>query len=348
MLQRGKPQSSWALLQRLLRSYVYAHKRAFITAMILMSIAALMRGLFAHSLQMIVDGMDQRKGLYYMECVAAFVIGIFIIRGVTTYLHTVIMNKLGQRIVANIQQDMYSHVLDSDLAFFHANASGTLVSRIVNDVAVMRSTVSEVLLNSFRGGLEFISLVSVMFYQDWRLSIIVFIIFPVSAVYVSRMSKRLRRISSNTQAATGDFSALLVQTLQGIRHVKAYGNEAKEKSRVHAVTELIYKLTFKSVQLSAFTGPVMEILSSFAAAFLIVFGYWQVEHQMNTPGDLVAFIGSFILAYEPMKRMGRVNGQMQNGLAAAERVFTLMDVKPTIVDAPAAKSARRYRLYRHD
>ena len=119
------------------------------------------------------------------------------------------------------------------------------------------------------------------------------------------MGKRLRRISTNTQAATADFSALLNQTLQGIRHVKAYGNEAKEELRVRGVTERIYKLTVKSVRLSAFTGPVMEILSSFAAAFLIVFGYWQVEHGTNTPGDLVAFIGAFMLAYDPMKRMAQ-------------------------------------------
>lgn len=337
LLQRGKPQSSWVLMQRLMRTYLYPYRASFIAAMVLMAIAAAMRGLFAHSLQLIVDGMDRRLGLTYMLWVAAFVIGIFIIRGVTTYFHNVIMNKVGQRIVTNIQQDMYDHVLGSDLAFFHANASGTLMSRIINDVSIMRSTVSEVLLNSFRGGLEFISLVCVMFYQDWRLSAVVFVIFPVSGFYVSRIGKRLRKISTNTQVATADFSALLSQTLQGVRHVKAYGNEAKEKTRVRAVTELIYKLTVKSVRIAALSGPVMEVLSSFAAAALIVFGYWQVEHQMNTPGDLVAFIGSFVLAYEPMKRMGKVNGQFQNGLAAAERVFTLLDLKPVIVDQPNAR-----------
>lgn len=307
MLQRGTPQSSWALMRRLMRTYLYTYRKSFITAMVLMTIAASMRGLFAHTLQLIVDGMDKKLGLHYMIGIAVLVIGIFCVRGVTAYVHNVIMNRVGQRIVTNIQQDMYRHILGSDMAFFHANPSGSLVSRIINDVAIMRSSVSETLLNSFRGGLEFVFLVGVMFYQDWRLSIVVFIIFPISAFYVSRMGKRLRKLSTNTQVATADLSALLSQTFQGIRHVKAYGNEAKEESRVVGVTELIYKLTVKSVRLSAFTGPVMEILSSLAAAFLIVFGYWQVDHGMNTPGDLIAFIGSFILAYEPMKRMGKVN-----------------------------------------
>jgi subfamily B ATP-binding cassette protein MsbA len=201
----------------------------------------------------------------------------------------------------------------------------------------MRSTVSESLLNSFRGGLELAFLIVAMFYQDWRLSIIVFIIFPISAIYVARMSKRLRRLSGNTQAATADLSALLNQTLQGIRHVKAYGNEGREYNRVLAATETIYKLAVKNVRISAFTGPVMEVLSSLATAALVIFGYWQYEHGMSTPGDLVAFITAFLFAYDPMKRMARVNAQFQAGLASAERVFTLLDLQPTIVDSPGAR-----------
>jgi subfamily B ATP-binding cassette protein MsbA len=200
---------------------------------------------------------------------------------------------------------MYDHMLGSDLAFFHANSSGALVSRIINDVSIMRSSVSETLLNSFRGGLEFTFLIGVMIYQDWRLSLAVFIIFPISAYYVARIGKRQRKLSTNTQATTADLSSLLNQTLQGIRHVKAYGNEAKEKIRVRGTTESIFKLTVKSVRIAALTGPVMEILSSFAVAVLIIVGYWQVEHGLNTSGDLVAFIASFVLAYDPMKRMGR-------------------------------------------
>ncbi len=336
LLQRGKPKTSWELMQRLLRTYLYPYRRSFVIAMILMAIAAAMRGLFAHTLQLIFDGVDQKLGMPYMIGVAGLIVGLFSVRGITTYTHNVIMNRVGQRIVTNVQQDMYDHMLGSDLAFFHANASGSLTSRVINDVAIMRSSVSETLLNSFRGGLEFVFLAGVMLYQDWRLSAVVFIVFPVSAYYVARIGKKQRKLSTNTQAATADFSSLLNQTLQGIRHVKAYGNELKEKNRVHDVTESIYRLTVKSVRIAALTGPVMEVISSLAVSSVIVFGYWQVENHYNTPGDLVAFIGSFVLAYDPIKRMGKVNAQFQAGLAAAERIFTLLDLKPTIVDQPNA------------
>jgi len=346
LLPRGAPQSSWALLKRLMQGYLYEHKTGFIVAMVLMTIAASMRGIFAHTLQLVFDGLDQKLGLTYMIGLSAFILGIFFVRGVTTYIQTVIMNKVCQRIVTQVQQDMYSHMLRGDLAFFHANASGALVSRVISDVYVLRQAIAECLLNSFRGGFEITFLIGVMFYQDWRLSIIVFVIFPISAFYVARMGKRLRRISTNTQAATADFSALLNQSFQGIRHVKAYGNETKEYSRVLGVTETIYKLAVKSVRVGALTGPVMEILSSTATVCLVVFGYWQVEHGLNTPGDLVAFIAAFLLAYDPMKRMAKVNAQLQAGLAATERIFTLMDVKPTIVDRPGARAldAKEYAV----
>ncbi|MDD4615769.1 MAG: ABC transporter ATP-binding protein [Alphaproteobacteria bacterium] len=337
---QGQGKSSWALLRRLVGAYLKPHRNHFFAAMAFMAIAASMRGVFTHTLQYVVDGMIQRRGLIYMGWVCAFIIGSFWLRSATVYFHTILMNRIGQRIVATVQQEICEHLMRSDLAFFHANASGMLVSRVINDVAIMRQAVNECLLNSFRGGLELATLIGVMFYQDWRLSCIVFAVFPLSAFYVARIGKRIRKLAFNTQNATGDLSALLNQTFQGVRHVKAYGNEELEVNRVRTLTETIYKLSLKSIRVSALTGPVMEVLSSVAIAALVMYGYLQVEHGTNTPGDLVAFIASFVLAYDPMKRMGRVSAQFQAGLAAADRVFMLLDVKPEIVDSPSASALK--------
>ncbi|MFA5041632.1 MAG: ABC transporter transmembrane domain-containing protein, partial [Bdellovibrionales bacterium] len=207
-LQGDKTRSSWVLLRRLVVSYLLPHKSKFIAAMIFMAFAASMRGVFTHMLQYVVDGMVGKRGLVYMSWVCAVIIGSFWFRSAMVYLHTVMLNRIGQRIVANVQREMSDHLLKSDLSFFHANASGTLVSRVINDVAIMRQAVNECLLNSFRGGLELACLVGVMFYQDWHLSCIVLIIFPVSAFYVARIGKKIRKLASNTQNATGDLSAL--------------------------------------------------------------------------------------------------------------------------------------------
>lgn len=335
-LHKNDDRSSWALIKRLVLTYLKPHKGKFFSAMLFMAVAAAMRGVFTHTLQLVVDGMIQKRGMSYMWSVCALIIGSFWLRSAMVYLHTITMNRVGQRIVADVQQEMCEHLLSGDLAFFHSNASGSLVSRVINDVTIMRQAVNECLLNSFRGGLELLSLIGVMFYQDWHLSCIVFAIFPFSAFYVARIGKKIRSIAANTQNATGDLSALLNQIFQGIRHVKAYGNENLETGRVRTLTETIYKFSLKGVRAAALTGPVMEVLSSFAIAALVIYGYLQVERGINTPGDLVAFIASFVLAYDPMKRMGRVSAQFQAGLAAADRVFTVLDVSPSIVDAADA------------
>jgi ATP-binding cassette, subfamily B, bacterial MsbA len=338
MLQRGKPAATWVLLRRLFQHYLHKHQGAFVVAMIFMAIAAGMTGLFTLTLKQVVDGMIQKRGMSFMTGVSSFIVAVFFVRGVTTYLHTVIMNQIGQRIVTDVQQEMYGHLMESDLAFFHANASGTLISRMINDVALMRQAVGECLTNSFKGSLTLAGLIGAMFYQDWQLSSAVFVIFPISAFYVARMGKRMRKISSNTQASTADLSALLNQTFQGIRHVKAYGNEHVEEQRVKGVTETIYKLAVKGYRIGALTSPVMELLSAAAISFLVIYGYWQVDQGLNTPGALVSFIMSFVLAYDPMKRLAKVNSQFQSGLAAAERVFDVLDMKPAIVDRPSAKA----------
>jgi subfamily B ATP-binding cassette protein MsbA len=337
MLQRDKvPGSSWPLMKRLIHTYLRPHRKTFIAAMLFMAVAAVMRGIFAHTMQLVVDGMNQLRGQRYMTEISAFIVCIFIVRGVMVALHTLALNRVGQRIVSTVQQEMARHLLGSDLAFFHDNAAGTLVSRVTNDVSVMRIAVNECLLNSFRGGLELASLIGVMFYQDWRLSLIVMAVFPISALYVGRMSKRIRRVAANTQNATGELSARLNQIFQGVRHVKAYGNEKFEVERVRGLTEAIYKLSLKTVRIGALTGPVMEVLSAVVVAALISYGYRQIANGTNSQGDLVAFITSFLLAYEPMKRMGRVSAQLQAGLAASERAFTLLDVAPSITDASSA------------
>lgn len=334
--QNCKTRSTVDLLKRLVTSYLRPHKNPFIAAMVFMAVAASMRGFFTHTLQLVVDGMVQKRGIAYMGGVCALIIGSFWLRSVMVYLHTIFMNRIGQRIVATVQQEMCAHLLNVDLSFFHANPSGTLVSRVINDVTIMRQAVNDCLLNSFRGGLELLFLVGVMFYQDWQLSFIVLTVFPISAFYVSRIGKKIRKIAASTQNATGNLSALLNQTFQGIRHVKAYGNEGVEVERIRELTEAIYKFSLKGVRVSSLTGPVMEILSSVAIAALLVYGYIQVDTGRNSPGDLVAFIASFLLAYDPMKRMGRISAQLQAGLAAADRVFDLLDVRPKIVSAPDA------------
>ncbi|MBV8061534.1 MAG: ATP-binding cassette domain-containing protein [Alphaproteobacteria bacterium] len=334
--QRSKPTDTWTLIMRLFRGYLRPHVPGFIMASLFMSLTAAMTGAAAAIIKPITDELGKPHMPLYMLGLGAGVVVIFFLRGLGTYFHTVLMNRIGQRIVTDVQQEMYRHLLGADLAFFHANASGQLISRLTNDVAVMRQAVGECMTSSFKGGLTLIFLVGVMFYQNWHLAMGAFFIFPVSAWFVIKVGKRMRKISASTQAEIGNYASLLNQTFQGIRHVKAYGMEKAEDNRVHNVTENVFKLTVKGFHASALTNPMAEMLSGLAIATVFMYCDWQVEHGLITTGGVYSFVMAFILAYDPMKRTSKVNAQFQAGLAAAERVFAVLDIQPTIVDAPRA------------
>lgn len=337
MSSQNSQSSSSYLLKRLFKGYLRSHMRGFVIAMLFMGIGAATTGGLAAIIEPIINKLGKGHGEAYITGLGLMIISIFAARGLATYVHTVIMNKIGQRIVTDVQQELHRHLLKSDLSFFHSNASGELISRLTNDVGIMRQAVGECMTSAFKGGLTLICLVGVMFYQDWRLSIAAFFVFPLSAWFVAHLGKHMRRYSRKSQEETGRFAALLSQIFLGMRHVKAYGMEESEHGRVRDVTEEVYKLAVKSYHVSALANPMAEILSGLAIMTVILYGNYQVEQGLTTTGALFSFITAFVLAYDPMKRTAKVNAQLQSGLAAAERVFHILDNEPDIVDHKNAK-----------
>lgn len=330
------PSSSWTLVKRLLRGYIRPHLSGFLASFLFMGIAAAATGGMAKTIEPIINELGKGRGPSFAAGLGALVMGLFIVRGLSTYLHTVLMNRIGQRIVTDVQQEMHRHLLEADLAFLHANSSGNLISRITNDVSVMRSAVSECFTNSIKGGLTLLFLVGVMFYQDWRLSLAAFFVFPASAVFVTLAGKHLRRYSTRTQEEMGRFTSLLNQIFQGMRQVKGYGMEDREHERVRGVTENIFNIALKNYRVSALYDPLAEFMSGLAITAVVLYGNWRIEAGLATPGALLSFITAFLLAFDPMRRTAKVNSQLQAGLAAADRVFQLLDTRPSIVNAPDA------------
>lgn len=296
-----------------------------------------MTGMIAKLMEPMIDEITNRQGMWFLIEVSATILVVFVLRGAATYGHTVLMNRIGQRIITDVQQDLFRHLLTADLTFFHSHASGTLLSRLTNDVGVMRSAVGECMTSTFKSGLTLLFLVGLMFYQDWRLAIGACLVFPPSAYMVAKVGKRMRRLSANTQTEIGNFASFLSQVFQGIRHVKAYGMEGKESGQMKRVTENIFKMFVKGYHISALTNPISELLAGIAIVTVVLYGGSQVLSGQSTPGALFSFIAAFLLAYDPIKRMAKMNAQLQAGLAAAERVFELFDTRPSITNSPEAK-----------
>jgi subfamily B ATP-binding cassette protein MsbA len=336
-LTRSDRQShSLVLLKRLLRTYLAPHKGELSVAVLLMIVASVMTSGKAILIRYIFDTIFANKQVEWILPIAGIVFAVFLAGGLAAYGSSIILNRIGQGVVTDIQRDSLAHLIDTDISFFHEHPAGELISRLTNDVEEMRYAIVESLTNSGTNTLRLIGLIGIMFWMDWRLSVFSVIVFPLAGIWVGRRGKRMRRVSNSTQVERGQFAHLLNQTFQNVRHIKAYGMEDYEKRRVGDTIQRLFLLAHKSFRISAISEPVNELLGAIPVCGLIIYGGHEVIGGHTTTGALMAFIFAFLSAYEPIKRLAKTSAVMQRGLSAAERLFALLDDPPTIRDRAEA------------
>jgi len=322
--------ASRPLVRRILKTYVRPYAGLVARAMVWMVVGAGMSAIFAGLVQPVLDDVLINHKNHLVLPLAIGVAVCFILRGIATYMQTVLMNRTGQGIVSDIQNDVFKQLMSLDIAYFHRNASGTLLSRMTSDTAVMRTAVAEGLTNLGKNTLTLFLLIGVMFWRDWTLALAVFIIFPATAMFVSRLGKRLRKLSTRTQESIGQMSALLTQTFQGIRQVKAYGREDWESARMRTKINEVRDMNIKNVRTGTINAPVNDTLVGLCVFGLILYGGQQARLGHLTAGELMSFLTAFLMSYEPMKRIAKLNNTMQVGLGAAARVFEIIDTQPQV------------------
>lgn len=330
---------SQILLKRLLHEYIRPYYGLLMVATVFMAVAAAMTAGMAFMLETILDDVFFEKRSDMIVPVASGLMMLFIVSGIATYVHTILMAKAGQSIVADIQNRLFSHFMGLDLAFFHKNPSGQLISRVINDVQVVRSTVSDALTGIGKNVLTLVFLVAVMVYQDWKLSIFAFCVMPIVAGVIAYLGRKLRKISKRTLSEMGNLSDRLNQVFQGIRQVKAYHREAFEIERAELAVERVKKLNIKTVRTASLSTPMNEMVAGVLIFGILVYGGTQITNGVMTAGELVSFLAAFIMAYEPMKKLARLNNTLQVGFGSAERIFEMMDEAPHIVEGEVDDSA---------
>jgi len=328
---------SFALVRRLVRDFMGRHFGAIALAFLFMGIAAGSTALRAWLMEPVLDRIFiAREGsLLFLLGGAALVLAL--LKGLADYGQTVLMSRIGQRVISDVQNALFARLIRADLAYFNAHPSGTLISRFTGDVWLLRNAAANVLAGMGRDAVTVVFLVAVMFYQDWGLALISFAAFPLAIRPIVRIGRRMRSVSANTQAEMGQLTTLLNQTFQGARHVKAYGMEAYEERRASALFERIYKLVDRANRTRFRAAPMMEALGGAAIAVVILYGGHQVISGARTPGAFFSFITALLLAYQPMKALAILNASLQEGLAAAQRVFDILDIEPNIQDRPGAR-----------
>ena len=305
-----------------------------------MVLAAGATAALAYLMEPVLDEIFLEKDRTLLVVVPVAVIAITLVRGVATYGQGVLMAFVGQRVIADLQSRVFAHILRFDLAFFQDTASGKLVSRLTNDINMMRNAVSNALTGMVKDSLTLLFLVGVMFEKDWKLALIACVVFPIAIYPIAKLGRRMRKVSTSALNELGLFTARLNEAFQGARHVKAYNREDFEAEKTDRLIESVFRLVFKSHRVRAIASPLMETLGGIFVAVLILYGGWQVIEGALTPGAFFAFVTAMLLAYRPLKALANLNTSLQEGLAASQRVFDLLDTEPRIAEAPDARPLR--------
>ena len=320
-----------------MRDHVRPHLGRLLLAALCMVVAAGATAALAYLMEPVLDEIFLEKDRTLLIVVPVAVILITLLRGAATYGQAVLMAFVGQRVIADIQSRVFAHILRFDLAFFQDTASGRLVSRLTNDVNMMRNAVANALTGMVRDSLTLFFLIGVMFEKDWKLALIACFVFPIALWPIARIGRRMRKVSTSALTELGLFTARLNEAFQGARHVKAYNREDFEAARTDRLIESVFRLIFKQHRTRAIASPLMETLGGLFIAILILYGGWQVIEGTLTPGAFFAFVTAMLLAYRPLKAIANLNANLQEGLAASQRVFDILDTEPTIVEAPDAR-----------
>ena len=310
--------------------------RLFLAVLFMVAVAATTAGL-AWLMDPVVNRVfiERREDLLWP--VGGAVLALFTLKGLATYGQTVLMTGVGQSVLMDMQNRLFRHLMTQDLAFFQRQSTGGLMSRFTTDIGMMRQAVSTALTGIGKDTLSVVFLVCVMFYQDWLLAAVAFVVFPITVIPISTLGHKLRHVTADTQLQTGTFMTLLQQTFTGMRLIKTYRMEGYEAHRAAGLAAHIRNLIVRAERVKAIASPLMETVGGLAVTIVIVYGGWRVIQDSTSAGAFFSFLTALLMAYRPMKALANLNAQMQEGLAGAERLFTLLDTPPALIQHPDAK-----------
>jgi subfamily B ATP-binding cassette protein MsbA len=280
----------------------------------------------------VIDNIFVNRNTTGLLLLPLAVIVVFLIKGLGSYGQEYFMNYVGEDIIRHLRNQLYDRMQDLSLAFFQKERTGTLMSRITNDVNILKSMVSTGVTGILRDASTIVGLTVVIFYQNWRMAIIAFVIMPLAFWPIFILGRKVRRVSTGCQQAMAELNAFLHETFAGNKIVKAFGMEQHEKGRFFDRTDKIFKLEIKGVIVRALSSPIMEFFGGLGIAFVIWYGGWEVIDGKTTPGTFMSFLACVLLLYDPVKKLSRLNNSIQQGLAAADRVFDVIETTSDIQD----------------
>ncbi len=273
-----------------------------------------------------LDKIFIQRNVQLLLMIPFVILIIYFIKGICNYYQSYLMRYVGNRVIMDMRNNLYSHIAVMPMQFYTEHSTGKLMSRLLNDVGIINNAASSSIKDLVQNSITVVALFGVIFYQDWRLAVISCFVLPFAYYPLIKLGRKLRRISRKGQEEISGVTAIMHETFTGASVVKAFGMEESEISKFREKNSSLFRISMKGVKLTELSTPIMEFIGAAGASLIIWYGGYQVVKGVTTPGTFFSFLTALIMMYSPLKALTRVNSAIQQSIAAAERVFAILDL----------------------
>ena len=311
---------------------VSAYKYRLLLASLCMIVVACTNGAMALLVKPVMDDIFINQNRDMLLLIPGIAILVFFLKGLGSYGSEYLMNYIGENIIRFFRDSLYEKITDLPISFIHKEKTGALMSRITNDVNIVKGMVSTAVINIFRDFFSVIAFLFVIFYRDWQLALGAFIVLPLAFYPIILFGRRVRKFSTGTQETMADLNSFLHETFVGSKIIKIFNLQDFEKNSFKEKTEKLFYFEMKKVMAKALSSPVMEFLGGLGIAFIIWFGGLRVINGTSTPGTFFSFLTAVMMLYDPVKKLSRLNNTIQEGVASATRIFDVLEEESVILE----------------
>ncbi len=325
------------LARRMWRDYLWQHRAKLFTAILFMLVISATTAGLAWLLQPAIELLFIQKDPEFLYILPGLIIGVTVLKGIATYAQGVLMTKIGQDVVAEMQVKLFRSMVFADLQRLTSTHTGEFMARALNNVTLVQQAASQTIAALAMDLTTIVGLTFVMFYQDWRLAMIVMCTIPFVLLNTRKQGRKTRKATRKSMSETGNLSTLISENLDGTRVVKAYGQEEREIERTTKSIMRRRDFQMKALKARIAAAPVTEGITGVAIAGVIFYGGYQGINGPLTLSAFMSFLTAMLLSYDPLKKVSNMSTVLAQGLTAADNVFGELDIVPTITNAPDAR-----------
>ncbi len=318
---------------RLLR-YTKPYIRHIVGSVLCMLALSVISSAIAFLVKPAIDDVFIKKDFRMLVAIPVLIIIAYLGKGMADFGQSYLMGFVGNRIVTDLREAVYRHIQSLSMSFITNTSTGLLMSRISNDVGILQRAVSDSVKKVLRNFFLVIGLTFVAFYQNWQMASLIFLVLPLVSIPIVKFGRKTKKYSRRSQERMGRISTFLIETISGNQTVKAFCMEEYGNRRFFKETNRLFSINLNTLKVSALSSPMMEFFGGILGASIVYYGGHSVIQGTMTTGEFFSFVAAVAMLYRPIKALSRENLKIQKGLAAAVRVFEILDIEPEIKEMP--------------